>query len=61
MMISIDSIINNGQIARVHEIKGSSTISHIDETCRQYFLFAETLTQIRSVLILRQVLWHVLQ
>ena len=37
MMISIDSIINNGQIARVHEIKGSSTISHIDETCRQYF------------------------
>lgn len=37
MMISIDSIINNGQIARVHEIKGNSTISHIDETCRQYF------------------------
>lgn len=36
-MISIDSIINGGMVARVYEKNGSSRISCIDDQCRAYF------------------------
>lgn len=36
-MISIESAINGGVIARIHEKDNSSTISCIDDTCRNYF------------------------
>lgn len=36
-MISIESAINKGVIARVYEKDGSSTVSSIDDQCRKYF------------------------
>lgn len=36
-MISIESAINGGVIARIHEKDNSSIISCIDDTCRNYF------------------------
>ncbi len=35
-LLSIESAVNEGQIARVHEENGKSVISCIDERCREY-------------------------
>ena len=49
-MVSMESIVNGGAIARVHEINNSSEINTIDEKCRE--LCASTLSNINNPHIL---------